>query len=270
MENVELKNRKWLWLWILGWIFIFPVPLTIVLVRNKKFPKIIKVIILIIAYLFYLLLLSCVCATSIDTIPQDSNVIEEQSINRTIVEESVVNESTIDKSIKKEEIKQESDSIETSIIEPKEDGTNKYSEDDIIDQFITDYNEISQYQMTDIEKGNIRTKYFGHTNECSIEMINATGELAEAFCVTINGGNNKEITEKMFEVFPEFIHTLDSSVTDEQIQQAIADFKDRNVLSEGYKLSDSITITYVPLLFREDGSLLSSSRIDIDSSTYRK
>ena len=260
METAESKNRKWLWLWILGWIFIFPVPLTIVLVRNKKFPKIINVIILIIAYLFYLLLLSCICATNTDTISQDSNVIEE----------SIVNESTIDESIKTEEIKQESDSSKISIIEPEEDEVNKYAEDDSIDQFITDYNAISQYQMTDIEKGNIRTKYFGHTNDCYIEMINATGELVEAFCVTINGGNNEEITEKMFEVFPEFIHTLDSSVTDEQIQQAITDFKDGNVLSEGYKLGDSITITYVPLRFREDGSWLSSSRIDINSSTYGK
>ena len=48
-----VKKRK-TWLWVLGWIFIFPLPLTILLVRNKKMNKVVKIIILIVAWLFYL------------------------------------------------------------------------------------------------------------------------------------------------------------------------------------------------------------------------
>lgn len=71
----------------------------------------------------------------------------------------------------------------------------------------------------------------------------------------------------MFAVFPEVIHTLDPSITDEQIQKAVIDFKEGNILSEGYILGNRLVITYVPLLFRDDGSWLASSRIDISVSS---
>ena len=47
------KKRK-TWLWILGWLFIFPLPLTILLLRNQKLNKIVKYIIIAVAWLFYL------------------------------------------------------------------------------------------------------------------------------------------------------------------------------------------------------------------------
>lgn len=50
-----VKKRK-TWLWVLGWLFIFPLPLTILLVRNKQMNKVVKIIILVIAWLFYLLI----------------------------------------------------------------------------------------------------------------------------------------------------------------------------------------------------------------------
>ena len=48
------KKRK-TWLWVLGWIFIFPLPLTILLMRNQKMNKAVKIIILAVAWIFYLL-----------------------------------------------------------------------------------------------------------------------------------------------------------------------------------------------------------------------
>ena len=47
------KKRK-TWLWVLGWLFIFPLPLTILLLRNRKMNKVVKIVILIVAWLFYL------------------------------------------------------------------------------------------------------------------------------------------------------------------------------------------------------------------------
>lgn len=47
------KKRR-TWLWVLGWIFIFPLPLTILIVPNKKIKKPLKIIILVAAWLFYL------------------------------------------------------------------------------------------------------------------------------------------------------------------------------------------------------------------------
>jgi ribosomal protein L40E len=46
------KKRK-TWLWVLGWIFIFPVPLTILMLRNQKMNKWVRVGIIAIAWIFY-------------------------------------------------------------------------------------------------------------------------------------------------------------------------------------------------------------------------
>ena len=72
----------------------------------------------------------------------------------------------------------------------------------------------------------------------------------------------------MIEVFPDFIHTFDSSISDEQIEQAISDFENEPSLRRDYKLGDDLTINYYPLVFRDDGTWLSSSRIEISSLTY--
>lgn len=49
------KNKKIVW-WVLGWIFIFPIPLTIIIARNKKLKTGVKVVIIIAAWLVYLLI----------------------------------------------------------------------------------------------------------------------------------------------------------------------------------------------------------------------
>lgn len=49
------KKKKNLW-WVLGWIFIFPIPLTIIIARNKKLKPLIKAGIIIAAWIVYLLI----------------------------------------------------------------------------------------------------------------------------------------------------------------------------------------------------------------------
>ena len=49
------KNKKIVW-WVLGWIFIFPIPLTIIIARNKKLKTGVKVVIIIAAWIIYLLI----------------------------------------------------------------------------------------------------------------------------------------------------------------------------------------------------------------------
>lgn len=49
------KKRK-TWLWVLGWIFIFPVPLTILMIRNQKLSKPVKIGIIAAAWIVYLLI----------------------------------------------------------------------------------------------------------------------------------------------------------------------------------------------------------------------
>ena len=49
------KKKKIVW-WVLGWMFIFPIPLTIIIARNKKLKPLIKAGIIIAAWILYLLI----------------------------------------------------------------------------------------------------------------------------------------------------------------------------------------------------------------------
>ena len=49
------KKRK-TWLWVLGWILIFPVPLTILMLRNQKLSKPVKIGIIVAAWIVYLII----------------------------------------------------------------------------------------------------------------------------------------------------------------------------------------------------------------------
>ncbi len=52
----ELPKRRKTWLWVLGWIFIFPVPLTILMLRNKRMKPALKYGIIAAAWIIYLLI----------------------------------------------------------------------------------------------------------------------------------------------------------------------------------------------------------------------
>jgi ribosomal protein L40E len=54
--TVQPFNKRKTWLWVLGWIFIFPVPLTILIVRNKKLNKWVKIGIIAVAWILYLII----------------------------------------------------------------------------------------------------------------------------------------------------------------------------------------------------------------------
>lgn len=50
----QAAPKRRTWLWVLGWIFIFPVPLTVLMVRNRSLNKWAKVAIIAAAWLVYL------------------------------------------------------------------------------------------------------------------------------------------------------------------------------------------------------------------------
>ena len=143
-----------------------------------------------------------------------------------------------------------------------------YAEDDIVNRFISEFNEKTKYKMTDISKGNIRTKFFAYANDCYIEMINANDVAAECFSISINGGKETSERDKMFEVFAETIKVLDPSVTEEKIAEVVNYLKAQQYKVNAYVVSDKVTVeTYVPIVELSYGK--SSCRIDVISSNYR-
>lgn len=120
--------------------------------------------------------------------------------------------------------------------------TVEYAKDELINKFINEYNAIAKYQMQDISKGNIRTKYHCKVNGCWIEMINATEAAAEAFTISINSGNSEGADEKAFAVFSDMAKVFDPELTDEKVSSAIALTEN----GEKYDLSDEFTVVYSP------------------------
>ncbi|WP_189270139.1 zinc ribbon domain-containing protein [Pseudobutyrivibrio ruminis] len=52
-QQREYKKKSSTWLWVLGWIFMFPVPLTILMVRNKNMKPVVKGLIIAAAWIVY-------------------------------------------------------------------------------------------------------------------------------------------------------------------------------------------------------------------------
>lgn len=252
------SSGKKTWLWVLGWICIFPLPLTILLLRKKDMKPAIKYGIIAVAWILFLLI-GISGNSGTDTIPND---------NPSHIESTQTEQTTNDTT----------DSMTNNTGDLADDSTNEsdgttdtpsvvYAEDEVVNRFISEYNEKAAFQITDISKGNIRTKYFGHSNGRYIEMINANSAGAEAFCVTINGGQENTDKQAMYDVFREVAKILDPAITDEMIDAALTEFENKDVLIEGYAIGDSITVTYVPIKELSYGK--NACRIDISASNYK-
>ena len=231
------KTSKQIW-WILGWIFIFPVPVTILLLRNKKMKPSHKYSIIAIMWL----LVFVIGITNNNEAKMQQN--DVPAYTESIQSTESANEPT-----------------ETN----KSDNT--YADDDVVNRFIAEFNKQSSFEITEISKGNIRTKFFGYANGRYLEMINANDAGAEAFCLTINGGQEEADKQSMYEVFREAVKVLDPTITDEMVDAAISEFNNKDVLIEGYAVGDSITITFVPIKELSYGK--NSCRIDIYALDYK-
>ena len=139
----------------------------------------------------------------------------------------------------------------------------QYAEDELINKFINEYNAIAKYQMQDISKGNIRTKYHCSANDCWIEMINATEAAAEAFTISINAGNSEGSDEKAFAVFSDMAKVFDPELTDEKVSSAIALMEN----GEKYDLSDEFTVVYSPSVEVSWGK--TDYKIEITAKKYK-
>lgn len=283
------------WLWVLGWICIFPLPLTILLLRKKEMKPAVKYGIITVAWILFLLIgLSGTCepnvpqpktpsfynegiqgdkiinssindTASTDGTPSTGNTddiaMQRETGNMEVVTESQSTEMMVTAETEEDvesEIVTESQSSEVMVI---------YAEDDVVNRFISEFNENSAYEITDISMGNIRTKYFGYANGRYLEMINANDAGAEAFCFTINGGQDDTDKHAMYDVFREAVKILDPSITDEMINTALAEFDNKDDLIEGYTIGNSISVSYVPIKELSYGN--SSCRIDVYASNYK-
>ena len=104
------KKRK-TWLWVLGWICIFPVPLTILMIRNQKLSKPVKIGIIAVAWIVYLLIGSS--GRGSEDNKGTSNVNTGTTINtETTTDEPNMNESAVNSENAIEDVTAEDDTAE--------------------------------------------------------------------------------------------------------------------------------------------------------------
>lgn len=214
----KTTSRKNLWLWVLGWLFIFPIPLSILIIRKKHIKPVIKLGIIVIAWIVFFALAEI-----------NSNV----------------------------------DSSEANISSIENVQQNNYADDEVVNGFIVEFNNSTPYEIINISRGSTFYNYFGYANDRRLEMIN----LSDAFCLTIHGGQNPEDKESMYDVFRWAIRVLDTSITEDTVNEILTEFDERDVLIEDYIINDNITITYMPIKELSYGN--SSGRIDIKAHNYK-
>lgn len=139
---------------------------------------------------------------------------------------------------------------------------NTYASDDVVNRFIDEFNKYSDFEMSNIAKGNIRTKFFAYANDCYIEMINANTASAKCFSISINGGKETSDRTKILEVATNVIKVLDPSIDDNKIAQTITYLEDEKYIVSDYKITEDVLVeTYVPIVELSYGK--SDCRIDI-------
>ena len=143
-----------------------------------------------------------------------------------------------------------------------------YASDKVVNRFINEFNDYSDFEMGEITKGNIRTKFFAYANDCYIEMINANDVTAECFSISINGGKGITERDKMFKVATDVIKILDPTIDDSKITQVITYLEGEEYMVSDYKITDNVIVeTYVPIVELSYGK--SDCRIDIISNNYK-
>lgn len=89
MDEVSVPKKRRTWLWVLGWLFIFPLPLTILIVRNKTMKPIVKYLIIGAAWLLYFGIASTSNKEASGTTPTNSSVNEQTATGNT--EDKIIN-----------------------------------------------------------------------------------------------------------------------------------------------------------------------------------
>ncbi len=213
---------------VLEWLIIFPIPLSRIIKSKKDIPKSLRIILIIVTWLFYI------------------SILGQSASNQN---NHIGNSLTLT-----------SGSYSTNDIE--------YVKDPVINHFIREFNEkYPESQITDISKGNIKTKYSARVDGRGIEMINAT-KSAGYLSIAISGGDTVEGQEEMYDVFRKMVQIVDPTISIDDINETISYLKPQKHHTENssnIRVGKNISINYFPLI----PDVNSGTRIDMHIYNYR-
>lgn len=219
------KKRK-TWLWVLGWIFIFPVPLTILMLRNQKLSKPVKIGIIVAAWIVYLII-GLVGGGSGDN--KDSS---NANTETTTIEQPADNSATT--------------TIEQSADNYAANDSTAGSSESAIDSFIAEINKsedisleyVEDFIPSDKEGGHYRTEFrlnawkdstgksYKYGDSTVDIILSSSGEIQRIYM----DGATLEQCENMIRYASSL---LDSTATEADIQEAV-DYIDEHKEANGY------------------------------------
>ncbi|MFS9255881.1 hypothetical protein QM458_03380 [Streptococcus infantis] len=122
--------------------------------------------------------------------------------------------------------------------------TPKFADDKVVNDFINNYNDISNSPLENIKKGNIKIKYFATSYGYYLELLHAND--TDKINVTINQTNENSSSgvAGMKEVFHDIVKSIETSLSDDEVNN----YFDNLVLNETITDSTlgSLKISYVP------------------------
>lgn len=210
------------------------------MVRNQKLNKWVKIGIIAVAWILYLII---ALAGGSD----DSNGTNNTGKD---VSQPVVSEETV----QSDNSGTTSGNNENEVAEPQ-----KIVDDEVVNGFLRE----CEFDYGEIDKGNIRTKFFVHINGCRTELLNSN---TDELIIKINGYHIDNINEEeVLEAFKMVAQTINGSENDTELNEVISGLLTHDTdIYEG--TIGNLNYKFYPFVELSKG--VSESRIEIYTIKY--
>ncbi|MDO5015333.1 MAG: hypothetical protein Q4E28_05220 [Clostridia bacterium] len=152
---------------------------------------------------------------------------------------------------------EKSQNFETSVENTEKNIKNVYADDEVVNNFIIEYNKISKEPLKDIEKGNIRTKYFASNYGYFLEILHTNSTDKVKVSINITNDTVKEGVVGMRDVFHNVVKAIEPSLSDDEIYAYFDNLvKNEHMITED--AFSTMEVTYVPDIYGR-----SRGRIDV-------
>ncbi|MCI7093902.1 MAG: hypothetical protein MR940_08975 [Lachnospiraceae bacterium] len=145
-------------------------------------------------------------------------------------------------------------SSEDEVTQTAEEATEALADDSVVNDFIVSYNAISGSPFTDIEKGNIRTKYIAYSYTYYFELLHTDDTDKIDVTITETNDNADEGVKGMKSAFHDVALTINPSLSGEEVDAYFDNMVSGNLsyddtthgnLSVNQQL-DGIAVSYSP------------------------
>ena len=154
------KKRR-TWLWVIGWVLMFPLPLTILMVRNKKLNKWVRIAIIAVAWIVYFAI--CLSGSKSDT---NSTTASGDEVVSAVVskpqQEETTKESKTTTTTKTQPTSATTIAGESALIVPSTTQHQESTDNSPIDSLVQLFNNNSNQKLTFVEEFSPQDKSNGH------------------------------------------------------------------------------------------------------------